>query len=309
MNIGKGASSSSGRAASPARGAASTFSTSPAFQPVSPLTAVRAVRTQLSALESAFRFPAVLDFDHSELAVSATNAPVRAHEHALNALLEQLDAIESDGDEEIRDVRREVVREVERALEDVERKVREQARQVPGPEVTKEEVKGYDVQSEESSPQDLAPVDTPADADVDLAISVEYQSPSAVAESSEVRAAELDGATLAPSSKGEALTVDAVDSEAVPVSEDASDSVATITASHAPPAASPANITAPASPAPETFLTSISHDQFTFPPKPSSYSASASASSEAHDDAVLVDDSSEGGSLRSVEDAWSEVDA
>src|SRR5258707_5603271 len=111
----------------------------PALEPISPLTTVRAVRTQFSALESAFKFPAVLDFDHAELAVTSNNAPVRVYEHALNGLLERLDAIESDGNEEVRDVRREVVREVERALEEVERKVKEKAPQAPVPEVTKEE--------------------------------------------------------------------------------------------------------------------------------------------------------------------------
>jgi vacuolar-type H+-ATPase subunit E/Vma4 len=52
---------------------------------------------------------------------------VRAYEYALNGLLERLDAIESDDDEKIRDARRKAVREVEKALEDVERKVKERA--------------------------------------------------------------------------------------------------------------------------------------------------------------------------------------
>ena len=111
----------------------STSISAPVLEPVSPLTSIRAVRTQFSALESAFKFPPILDIDHSVLAVTSNNVPVRAYEHALNGLLERLDAIESDGNEEVRDVRREVVREVERALEEVERKVKEQAPQAPVP--------------------------------------------------------------------------------------------------------------------------------------------------------------------------------
>ena len=35
-------------------------------------------------LKSAFNFPAILDFEHSELAVSSNTGPVRAYEYALN---------------------------------------------------------------------------------------------------------------------------------------------------------------------------------------------------------------------------------
>jgi len=74
---------------------------------------------------------------------------VRTYELALNGLLERLDAIDSDGNEEVRDVRREVVREVERALQEVERKVKEQAPQAAVPEVRKQEAS--DVESEDPS--------------------------------------------------------------------------------------------------------------------------------------------------------------
>ncbi|KAI0276936.1 hypothetical protein BC826DRAFT_1113983 [Russula brevipes] len=49
----------------------------------------------------------------------------------------------------IRYAQREAAREVEKALEDVERKVKERAPQCTATEVTKEEVKGHDVESEE----------------------------------------------------------------------------------------------------------------------------------------------------------------
>ncbi|KAI0285165.1 hypothetical protein BC826DRAFT_1123659 [Russula brevipes] len=313
-------SSSLGRAATAPRGPASASIPSPAPQPVSPLTMIRTVRSQASALQSAFKFPPVLDFDHSDFAISANNAPVRAYEYALNGLLEQLDAIESDGNEEIRDARREVVREVEKALEDVERKVKERAPRATI-EVTKEELKGYDVESEEPeaapATQDIPPADVapiadakpvlpdvvsaapPVDADVIQAISEEYWSASP-ASGSEVAVAELRN--VAPSD-AVSSALEHANSEAVLAFDDFSDSTATIApGSAAPPATSPlssSNVTSPASP--ETFLRSMSHDQFAFPLKPAS-----TGSGDVHEDAVLLDDPSEGGSTA---DGWTEVDA
>ena len=283
------------------------------------------MRSQFSALESAFKFPPVLDFGHSELAVTLNNAPVRAYEHALNGLLEQLDAIESDGDDEVRNVRRDVVREVERALEDVEQKVRERTPQAPVPQVTKEEVNGYEVESGSEEPEalvqvspsvkdakptppDLAPLVSPADSDVDLAFYEEYRTASPVAGSSEVVAAELDSAAPPRQPADEGVTTpDPADAEvAAHAFGDPSSSIATITpAIPADPVHAPASVHG--SPDPETFLTSMSHDQFTFPPEP--LSQSGTGPSEVHDDAVLVEDSSEGGSVKGAEDGWSEVDA
>jgi hypothetical protein len=318
--------SPSGRAASPARSATSASTATAVPQPASPLTTIRAARSQFSTLQSAFKFPPVLDFDRSGLAATANNAPVRAYDHALNRILEQLDAIESDGDE-----RREVVREVERALEDVERKVWERAPHLtPVPEVTKEEVTGYDVQSGSKERQapvsegvvpvevspavkgtkptlpDLAPIASPADADVDLAIHEEYRSasPEKAGGSSEVAIA-----VPAPPqpADGGVSTFDSARADVAALAfGEPSDSTVTITP--VIPAA-PVPTAAPRSPNSETFLTSMSHEQFTFPPKP--LSLSTTGPGEAHDDAVLVDDSSEGegGSVKGAEDGWSEVDA
>jgi hypothetical protein len=347
--------------------------------PVSPLTTIRAVRNQLSALESAFKFPAVVDFDHFGLAVSPNNAPLRTYEGTLNGLLEQLDAIESDGDEEVRNTRREVVREVEKALEDLERKVSEKALKhqdvevkgynveaeepkTPAPkdtgpaevtsvrntrrEVVREvekalgnlerhvsekapkpqgvEVKGYNVEAEEPKAhvlQGTIPVEatsgaqgakttepsaaaSPGDVDVDLAIYEEYlPSPPIVSPS--------NSANPEPRSNTAAQTADdalALDTdETAPVLGDSSESVATITATSASGPSS--GVYVPALPSPETFLATMSHDQFTFPPQPS-YSESGTVRADAQDDAVLVVDSSEeGGSVKSGEDGWSEVDA
>jgi len=318
----------SGRAASPTRATSGAVVT-PGPELVSPLTSIRAVRTQLSALESSFKFPPVLDFDHSELAVTSNNAPVRAYEQALNDLLERLDAIGSDGNEEVRDVRREVVREVERALEEVERKVKGQAPQGPVPEVTKEGASGVESEGPgASATQDvpppvahvagaakptlpsLTPVVSQTDADVDVAISAEYKSATPVAGSLDGADAELDDDNVAPPAPaiGEASTLTGTDTEHVPASEDASDSITTITPARVAPAVpvpSPSNQTATTSAtAAESFLTSLSSDQFTFPPRPA-FSQSSTGSGVSHDDdAVLVDNSSESGSVRGVEDEW-----
>jgi hypothetical protein len=277
------------------------------------------VRGQFCALESGFKFPPVVDFDHSELAITQNNAPVRAYENALNGLLEQLDAIESDGDEEVRNTRRDVVREVEKALEDVERKVMERIpQQSLVPEVRKEEVNGYDVESGSEDPGapvtvtedivavkvssavkdnnihlDLAPTASPGDADADFVISEEYRSTSPIVGSA---------VSVAPQP-----AEDSADAEAIARAfGEPSDSIATITPAAGPVAPVPTR--AVGSPDRETFLTSMSHDQFTFPPKPST-SQSSTGAGEVQDDAVLVDTSSEGGSVKGAEDGWSEINA
>ncbi|KAH9056423.1 hypothetical protein EDB87DRAFT_1636869 [Lactarius vividus] len=284
-------------------------------RPVSPLTTIRAVRNQFSNLESTFKFPTVLDFDQSVLSISPINAPVRTYENTLNGLLEQLDAIDSDGDEG----------KVEKALEDLERRVSEEASRF---QVTKDiEMKGYDVQAEEPeapTAQDAAPADVslvakgaepavressaaipPADAAVDVAISEEYPppAPSAV-ESSKPVVAKFGGDTIAQTPDEDVSSLGA-DETPLASEEDSSDSVATITAA---PTSGPSDVYVLTEPVPETFLASMSHDQFTFPPRPTSSDADASPAG-AHEDAVLVDNSEEGESVKSGEDGWSEVDA
>lgn len=293
---------------------------SPVPQAVSPLTAIRAVRNQLSTLESTFKFPAVLDFEQSVLAVSPNNAPLRTYENALNGLLEHLDAIESDGDEEVRNARRDVVREVEKALEDLELKINSHA---PTLQVSKDvEVKGYSVETEDSeaSAGKEVPVEatsaaegpkitvpgpsaavSPVDVDVDFTISAEYLPPLPVVESSEPAIAEPGNNTVEQNAS-DLSSLDA--DESAPALEDSSESVATLTAV---PASEPSEVYVPASPGRETFLATMSHDQFTFPPKPS-YS-DVGASPAGLQDAVLVDSSEEGESVKSGEDGWSEVDA
>ncbi|KAI0830325.1 hypothetical protein BC628DRAFT_1474239 [Trametes gibbosa] len=108
------------------------------------LAQITSVEDALRKLESTFEFPPHLDFvnpvpadapsvaenstDSDEpgpLAYTPNNSPVHAYEHALSELLTQLDAVESNGDLSVRGRRKEVVREVERALEEIERRVEE----------------------------------------------------------------------------------------------------------------------------------------------------------------------------------------
>ncbi|TFK90897.1 hypothetical protein K466DRAFT_596554 [Polyporus arcularius HHB13444] len=104
------------------------------------LGAIKEIEDALRKLEEAFEFPEHLDFanpapsdataesdsdEPGRLAYSSNNTPIHAYEHALNVLLTRLDAVESNGDLEVRGRRKEVVKEVERALEVIERRVEE----------------------------------------------------------------------------------------------------------------------------------------------------------------------------------------
>ncbi|KAI0291582.1 hypothetical protein BC826DRAFT_1022621 [Russula brevipes] len=86
--------------------------------PQSSLTVIQNVRSALAKLTAGFALPSSLDFSDDEpdgLAYTRTNVP----------LLARLDAVETDGEEEVRMLRRAAVKEVEKAIEDVERRVRE----------------------------------------------------------------------------------------------------------------------------------------------------------------------------------------
>ncbi|KAF7986161.1 hypothetical protein HWV62_38544 [Athelia sp. TMB] len=101
---------------------------------------IHSIEAHFAVLASEFSFPTRLEFTPpssrpsspspsssftSDLAYTAANAPVRYYEQALTALLSQLDAVESYGNDDVRKARKEVVARVERALEQVEREVRE----------------------------------------------------------------------------------------------------------------------------------------------------------------------------------------
>ncbi|EGO02778.1 hypothetical protein SERLA73DRAFT_150404 [Serpula lacrymans var. lacrymans S7.3] len=99
------------------------------------LETIRNVGALFEAIQSDVEFPRDLNFDRAssvlasapdstyKLAYTSRNAPVRYFEHAMSALLTQLDAVDSFGSEEVRVERRVVVSKIEKALEEVEREV------------------------------------------------------------------------------------------------------------------------------------------------------------------------------------------
>ncbi|KAH9943890.1 hypothetical protein B0H21DRAFT_747422 [Amylocystis lapponica] len=107
------------------------------------LNEIQEIENTLCALEASFVLPTNLDFtpplspapseagsskdmgSENGLAYTANNSPVHSYEHSLNGLLTRLDAVESGGDLEVRGRRKEVVRRVENALQDVGRRVEE----------------------------------------------------------------------------------------------------------------------------------------------------------------------------------------
>ncbi|KZT68009.1 hypothetical protein DAEQUDRAFT_738943 [Daedalea quercina L-15889] len=107
------------------------------------LGAIKEIEEALHALQASFVFPTQLDFSppsspaaeldatstprgaENGLMYTSNNRAVHSYEYALNTLLERLDAVDSQGDTEVRGRRKEVVREVERALRDIERSVEE----------------------------------------------------------------------------------------------------------------------------------------------------------------------------------------
>lgn len=103
---------------------------------------IDAISARLSSLTTSFAYPAVPDYLHpttsSALAYTPTNAPIRLYEQALTKCLTDLDAVESGGDEEVRKRRKEVVRAVEGALEELEREKEEKWKALHGSEMKEE---------------------------------------------------------------------------------------------------------------------------------------------------------------------------
>lgn len=117
----------------------------PDIEPVSSITVdvknamdrILEIESRFHVLENEFEFPKKLEFNSqvstsaapqsspitSKLAYTATNQPIRYYEQALSSLLMQLDSTESSGNAELRNKRKDVVRRVETALEDLEQRV------------------------------------------------------------------------------------------------------------------------------------------------------------------------------------------
>lgn len=83
---------------------------------------------QLATLKSSFNFPSQLSFAHSTrdshpplLLFNRLNAPYHAQTNALLQLLLQADSVESNGDIEVRNRRKEVVKKVQEEIAKLER--------------------------------------------------------------------------------------------------------------------------------------------------------------------------------------------
>ncbi|KAJ6513383.1 hypothetical protein C8R45DRAFT_345301 [Mycena sanguinolenta] len=91
--------------------------------------AIQRVARRLRRLSSEFTFPSQLDFvseasggyTAAQLPYTPRNGPVRHYENALNDLLSQLDAIDSEGDTAVRRQRKLVVGMVEKTIQDLDR--------------------------------------------------------------------------------------------------------------------------------------------------------------------------------------------
>jgi len=149
------------------------------------LSSVENVQSTLTKLRADFVLPTELDHyatptdDRDEtasiLSVSSsnvtrlipftnTNKPVYKYENELNGLLEELDKIDSHGDAEVREKRKEVVKAVEKALEGVEHVVGEvvEKRLSFVSSVAEESLRGFDVDEEVTEEVTPAPEEVEA---------------------------------------------------------------------------------------------------------------------------------------------------
>ncbi|WVQ94061.1 hypothetical protein IAU59_001139 [Kwoniella sp. CBS 9459] len=114
-------------AATPA--SADTATTTETTDSSKSISALDSIESQLSELQSSFTFPSRLAFAHTAPGESApallfnkVNSPYHAQAHALLQLLLKADSVTSNGDKEVRQRRKQVVRAVEQEIENLEKK-------------------------------------------------------------------------------------------------------------------------------------------------------------------------------------------
>ncbi|KAF7972564.1 hypothetical protein HWV62_17684 [Athelia sp. TMB] len=162
---------------------ASTTTANPTSKDVvDSMNAIHSIEAHFAVLASEFSFPSRLEFTPpssrpsspspsssltSNLAYTSANAPVRYYEQALSALLVQLDAVESHGNEDVRKARKEVVARVEGALEEVEREVRERfvQREARNAAAQPQAVEQNDEAKEKLEAEELVEAEKPVSAD------------------------------------------------------------------------------------------------------------------------------------------------
>ncbi|KAJ7022053.1 hypothetical protein C8F04DRAFT_247379 [Mycena alexandri] len=185
---------------------------------------VASIDAAFTALADEFVFPAELDFGSSRaasparsassndsasesqspiarLSYSARNQPVRFYHQALSGLLSQLDAVDSFGDEAVRNARKEVVGRVEGALDEVEKVVEGRWRKIAKREERAEEavvVNAGDAAEPAAVVVDAAPEPAAAPAEVESDPDAPAAVPEIVPET--VVVAEAESTTPEPSS-------------------------------------------------------------------------------------------------------------
>jgi hypothetical protein len=273
---------------------------------LTPLESIERIASSLHALVSSFTLPVALDFalgaKNSALGLAHTpaNAPLHAHEAALARILDELDAVDAAGDERVRARRREVVREVEGALETLERAVRER-RPLGAAGQREEDVKGYDV----DSPAQPEPIKT-------TEASMRAETPSVASTllaAAEDTAVKVESTEVDVVNNAESAGVDTPASAATLASADTP-----VSASHAgtvqdasAPSAISSSLTSTSSPLPRPSSpasSSLSEAISSMHPSPESIASSLPRSVATSDEEGVVVDAG-----AQADEAWSEVDA
>ena len=208
--------------------------------------AIDAIEERFVNINYDFVFPSAPDFSPAtssapvpELTFSPSNAPIHTYEHALNAFLTDLDAVDSAGDENVREKRRDVVERIEAKLVEVDEKKRaawEKVRpSMPAPAEAaavkaEEEVKGYDIE-------------VPAEVEAKVldeveAVAKKASEPTAVPEPSAAVAAEEKAEVEAPSTPEPVATPAPSSSSYLPAPAASTSSYPPASTSSYPPASS-----------------------------------------------------------------------
>ena len=218
------------------------------------LSSVEQVMNTLNKLQAEFTLPTELDHynpptdDHDETAsvssvsssdltklipYTGTNKPVYKYENELNRLLEELDKIDSHGDTEVREKRKEVVKAVEKALEGVENVVGEVVGKrlslISAVTATSEEpLKGFDV--DDNSTEEAAPAQQLVDvqSQVDDAAAPEPSNPAPTQETVAIPA-EVPSPVETTPLESDTVVVPEITTDPISVESDLETSTVTIT--------------------------------------------------------------------------------
>ncbi|KAG8950600.1 hypothetical protein FRC03_012796 [Tulasnella sp. 419] len=98
----------------------------PELRRTASLDSISGLQARFDSLKATFTFPSNLEFDSHDstptLLYNSNNAPFSKYENDLTRLLTKLDEVESNGDENIREVRKRLVRSVEAELDSLDKK-------------------------------------------------------------------------------------------------------------------------------------------------------------------------------------------